>query len=200
MYKRPSRATWVVLAAISGLVFLVALIVVIALSGNNDEPKSTEKTTESSTETQVSVLDIAQESAMRLTKRGAIAAEATHLSYQITVSPSATNMTLYQGYLGKKLREANYANNMTSYKEFAYGLEQLQAFKDEPTEQKLTGICPNGSLIKIEILHKNKVKKALFATSCVGTKDSFKGDMDPVLTMFQRQVPEYRTVVRGLVI
>lgn len=132
---------------------------------------------------------------VQLTVRGPITASESHRSYRITISPDSRTMTIYEGYLGKVLDTKTLSNNTRAYEEFVYALDKRRMMDGrELTEEQndLRGICASKMLYEFETLANSETVVHLWTTDCDGSKGSALANVNEILDMFIRQIPEGR--------
>src|ERR1035437_5442465 len=95
---------------------------------------------------------------VRMVVRGPIVADENFRTYQITISPTNRNVSVYSGYLDKKIDEKNYTNNIPSYTEFVYALSRANLISGEPDSNDIRGICaPGYEVSPAECIYKLRV-------------------------------------------
>jgi hypothetical protein len=136
-----------------------------------------------------------------MTVRGAIVADEQFRSYQITVSPTSRTLTVYSGYLDKKINQINLANNTRAYEEFVYALEKANYVKGtEFTGEKndRRGVCASGKVYEFATLKANSSVKTLWTTTCGNTKGSLSASISALLSLFMNQIPGGQKVVQSV--
>lgn len=130
---------------------------------------------------------------VRLTVRGPIVADESRRSYQITISPASRVMTTYEGYIEKEIDSKKFDNNARAYEELIYALEKrkmIQGRELTAEQNDLRGICATGKIYMFETLLNDQAVKTLWTSDCSGSKGSALANVDEIIDMFMKQVPE----------
>jgi hypothetical protein len=136
---------------------------------------------------------------MQMTVVGPITADQTHDEIRITVGRSNTTMQIIQGYNGQVLKSQTYDNNEASYAEFLRALDlsgYTRGVKNTDFEDD-RGFCASGKRYSFDILDGSDVKQHYWTTTCSG-RGNFKGNRSQIESLFQRQVPDYNTMIQGV--
>ncbi|MDB5166099.1 MAG: exported protein of unknown function [Candidatus Saccharibacteria bacterium] len=135
----------------------------------------------------------------RLTVDGIINADELHRQVQISVGQNQAVMNVIGGYNGNVIKFQSYENNQNSYSEFLYGLQAAGFNRGDPDPKKSneSGACPTGRRISFDVYDGNQRLQHYWTTTCGG--GTFKGNLDAVLALFQRQIPDYDTLTRDVV-
>jgi hypothetical protein len=147
------------------------------------------------------LLNTSADHSVSMTVRGAIVADEQFHSYQITVSPTSRTLTVYSGYLDKKINQINLANNTRAYEEFVYALEKANYVKGtEFTGEKndRRGVCASGKVYEFATLKANSSVKTLWTTTCGNTKGSLSASISALLSLFMNQIPGGQKVVQSV--
>ena len=150
---------------------------------------------------QIALLSTDEGRAVRLTVRGPIVANENFRSYSVIVSPSSRQITTYEGYLDKEISQKKLDNNVKAYTELVYALDKRKMMNGtQLTEQQndLRGICASGKVYKFETLSDNSVVKSLWTSDCSGSKGSAQANVNEILDMFLKQIPEGKKMVAGI--
>ncbi len=130
---------------------------------------------------------------VRLVVRGPIVADESRRSYRITISPTNRTMTTYEGYIEKEIDSKKFDNNVPAYEELINALEKRKMMdgRELTAEQNdLTGICATGKIYKFETLLNDQIVKSLWTSDCSGSKGSALANVDEIIDMFMKQIPE----------
>ena len=130
---------------------------------------------------------------VRLTVRGPIVADESHRSFQITIGPNNRVMTTYEGYLEKEIDSKKFDNNTRAYEELIYALDKRKMMEGReltPEENDLRGICATGKIYMFETLLNDQSVKTLWTSDCSGSKGSALANVDEIVDMFIKQIPE----------
>ena len=152
-------------------------------------------------QSEVETVDIGNESllssesgrSIRLMVRGSIVADESHRSYQVTISPSSRVMATYEGYLESEMDIKKYDNNTSAYEELIYALQKRKMMDGiELTDEQndLRGICATGKTYMFETLMDDETVKTLWTSDCSGSKGSALANVDEIIDMFIKQIPD----------
>ena len=193
-----SRFVPILLVIVITIVAVAAVIAIgRALFGKNDSGQTDQNVNTS----QVALLSTEEGRAVRLTVRGPIVANENFRSYSVVISPSSRDMTTYEGYLDKEINQKKLDNNMKAYTELVYALDKRKMMNGtQLTEQQndLRGICASGKVYKFETLKDNSVVKSLWTSDCSGSKGSAQANVNEILDMFLKQIPDGKKMAAGI--
>jgi hypothetical protein len=133
---------------------------------------------------------------VRMNVRGPIVADENFRSYQIQITPNNRNLTIYKGYEDQVIDNESLGNNIPSYKQFVYALDQAKLMNNNEltgAANNIAGVCATGFLYQFTILNNNKQVKQLWTTSCNGVGGSLGINFNPVLNLFIVQIPNALT-------
>ena len=183
------------------VITIVAVAAVIAIGralfGKNDSGQTDQNVNTG----QVALLSTEEGRAVRLTVRGPIVANENFRSYSVIISPSSRDMTTYEGYLDKEINQKKLDNNVKAYTELVYALDKRKMMNGtQLTEQQndLRGICASGKVYKFETLKDNSVVKSLWTSDCSGSKGSAQANVNEILDMFLKQIPDGKKMAAGI--
>ena len=193
-----SRFVPILLVIVITIVAVAAVIAIgRALFGKNDSGQAHQNVNTG----QVALLSTEEGSAVRLTVRGPIVANENFRSYSVVISPSSRDMTTYEGYLDKEINQKKLDNNVKAYAELVYALDKRKMMNGtQLTEQQndLRGICASGKVYKFETLKDNSVVKSLWTSDCSGSKGSAQANVNEILDMFLKQIPDGKKMAAGI--
>jgi len=193
-----SRFVPILLVIVITIVAVAAVIAIgRALFGKNDSGQADQNVNTG----QVALLSTEEGSAVRLTVRGPIVANENFRSYSVIISPSSRDMTTYEGYLDKEINQKKLDNNVKAYTELVYALDKRKMMNGtQLTEQQndLRGICASGKVYKFETLKDNSVVKSLWTSDCSGSKGSAQANVNEILDMFLKQIPDGKKMAAGI--
>ena len=193
-----SRFVPILLVIVITIVAVAAVIAIgRALFGKNDSGQTDQNVNTG----QVALLSTEEGRAVRLTVRGPIVANENFRSYSIIISPSSRDMTTYEGYLDKEINQKKLDNNVKAYAELVYALDKRKMMNGtQLTEQQndLRGICASGKVYKFETLKDNSVVKSLWTSDCSGSKGSAQANVNEILDMFLKQIPDGKKMAAGI--
>ena len=193
-----SRFVPILLVIVITIVAVAAVIAIgRALFGKNDSGQTDQNVNTG----QVALLSTEEGRAVRLTVRGPIVANENFRSYSVIISPSSRDMTTYEGYLDKEINQKKLDNNVKAYAELVYALDKRKMMNGtQLTEQQndLRGICASGKVYKFETLKDNSVVKSLWTSDCSGSKGSAQANVNEILDMFLKQIPDGKKMASGI--
>lgn len=193
-----SRFVPILLVIVITIVAVAAVIAIgRALFGKNDSGQTDQNVNTG----QVALLSTEEGRAVRLTVRGPIVANENFRSYSVIISPSSRDMTTYEGYLDKEINQKKLDNNVKAYMELIYALDKRKMMNGtQLTEQQndLRGICASGKVYKFETLKDNSVVKSLWTSDCSGSKGSAQANVNEILDMFLKQIPDGKKMAAGI--
>jgi hypothetical protein cdivTM_02466 len=185
------------------IITIVAVAAVIAIgralfgdgSSNNTQPNPNIE------DAKTALLSTDVDRSVRLTVRGPIVANENFRSYSITITPDSREMITYEGYLDNQIDRKRLDNNTKAYAELVYALDKRKMMdgKDLTEEQNdLRGICASGKIYKFETIKNNSVVKSLWTSDCSGSKGSAQANVNEILDMFLKQIPDGKKMASGI--
>lgn len=137
---------------------------------------------------------------------GVINGNEQHRSIRMTVSKDSRTIEILGGYQGSVIKSQVYGNSKEAYKPFLASLE-LAGFtkeKKNPTIFNPEGQCPLGNKYFLSSTGIPNVPSSLWSSTCSaggyggGTMGTFDGTLSTIRTLFQDQIPDYRTITSGV--
>ncbi len=174
------------LAAIIGLIII--LIILILPGGKKVTPTNASSLVSyASTDTLV-----------RLTIDGPEVSNQQHQSVEVTVGQNDVRFEQLSGYNGQVTAVQDYPNTQASYNVFLHTLYYAGFTIGENTNKygSELGYCPLGDRYIYEIINGSSDVQRYWSTSC-GSPATFKGNPSLVLTLFQKQVPNYSQLTQN---
>jgi hypothetical protein len=172
---------------IIALIILVIVLIVRAGSGSGTGPKA------------IDLADyITSTSEVSLTIDGPVSADQTHRSIKISVDERRATAELINGYEGQVQDTKTYTTNENLYANFLLSLKRagfIVGLSDENLKDE-RGYCPTGLRYVYELKDNDKEVRRLWSTSC-GRDSTFKGTGETVRALFQKQIPDYDTLLNG---
>lgn len=197
MYKGGSKLLPIALVIIVTIVAIIALVSVgKALLNRGDRGEIVEETPQAS-----NLLASEVDRSVRMTVRGPIVADEEFHSYQIEVSPVGRRMTTFRGYQHEIIDTVQLSNTTAGYEEFVHALERVNFTKEQQLAEGMTdvrGVCAGGRLYTFELLQAQSVRQETWVASCREPQGSFGGEAVMARDLFLRQIPESRSLLRGL--
>lgn len=178
------------------IILVIALLVAAAISvgrlifvgdGNGDDSQPVAGSMRDA------VLDTSETRRTILTVRGPIVADENYRSYQITISPSSRNYTLYSGYLEQVIEEKSFDNNNRAYEEFVYALDKANISKTKNAkEDEFRGVCATeGIAFMFEAQKDQETDQSVWTSTCKGSAGTMGADIAQVHALFANQIPEF---------
>lgn len=139
------------------------------------------------------LLKVDVDRSVRLTVRGPIVANETFRSWQISISPTQREYTVYRGYLETVESRKTYSNSNAAYDEFIHALDKAALTKaGKYTSEEaadLRGVCATGRVYQYEILNSGSVDVAYWTSTCKGSPGTFGASVQQVNNLFTAQIP-----------
>ena len=196
-----SRFIPILLVIIITIVAVAAVIAIgRALFGDGGSPNSPQPNPNIE-DAKTALLSTDVDRSVRLTVRGPIVANENFRSYSITITPDSREMITYEGYLDNQIDRKRLDNNTKAYTELVYALDKRKMMdgKDLTDEQNdLRGICASGKIYKFETIKNNSVVKSLWTSDCSGSKGSAQSNVNEILDMFLKQIPDGKKMASGI--
>lgn len=172
------------------LVLVTFILIWRGFTGGGDEPEVPPPLTDY-TFTSVSV---------RLTIDGEINAQQEHQAIRMTVSRSESRLEVLNGYDRKLANSKSYPSIQEAYGNFLRALDLLGFSEgiDNPDLEDERGYCPSGQRLIYEIVDGTEVIQRYWSTSCSSSQGTFEGEARSIRSLFQKQIPDYRDLVRDV--
>jgi hypothetical protein len=202
MYDR-SMARILSMKYFIGFLVTIGLIIVLILllfSGGNGGSDNSKPTSGKPKNTDELAAYASTNAVARLTIDGPIIANQNHQAVQITVDQNDVTYSQVQGYEGTVVNQQDFKNNQNAYSNFLYALGRAGFLKgnDDKTLANEKGYCPTGNRYVFELIQNGKDIQRYWGTSCGGNNKTYLGSLNLTITLFQVQVPGYRTLTQSL--
>ena len=143
--------------------------------------------------------DLEFASTVSFEQSGPIVANSEHRSYVITVSSNVVTMRVYASYGQEIIREKSYQNTQAAFESFLLGLDTIgvpDRFEGTSVEDDdaYVGTCPSGRRYIVRV--DNSITR--WSTSCSDGLGTAGFNMNQTRSLFQRQVPDYSDLIRGV--
>lgn len=186
-----------------GLVVLLVIVVVIGLTQLFRFASSVFEldNTEVASQIAVSLPDYDnQNSYVRLTYDGPVVARENHRAIRITVTPKQRKIEVLKGYLGAAAIKKTYSNDIESYETFirAINYNGFAQSRSSSIGDDERGVCSSGTRTITELFNDNEPVFRLWSASCDKKLGTLKGDSRNLLKLFQKQIPDYSELTRGI--
>lgn len=142
--------------------------------------------------------DVNSAATARLTVDGPVVANQEHQSYVIEVNENIVSMKVYKSYGQTLISEKSYQNTEEAYQTFLSALDKLgvtgrQKNTDTDDDYAEQGVCATGKRYILEL--DSDVRR--WSTSCSSKQGTATASMKSVRTLFNKQIVDYRELVRG---
>lgn len=192
--KRIIPVALIFVIAVVSIAALVSIARIIFFPGNQSVTIKTDVS-------KASLLNVSAGRSVTMLVRGPIVADENFRSYQVAISPTSRNFSIYKGYLDNQISNKTFTNSTVSYEQFVYALDKANLVKGtEFTDDKndLRGICATGYVYEFQVLDSNKPVKSLWTSSCAGSKGSLNASVTQLMNLFNAQIPESSTAIKGI--
>jgi hypothetical protein len=189
-----SRLRWILVIAIMIIVLILVGWGLFTITSNIF--RGTRTAPPVTTET----IDLVESTAVASYKvEGPVVANEDHRSYTIDVSQNVVTMKTFSNYGRTLTAERSYQNTAEAYESFLSALSNANVTalaRNASTEFSFEdqGVCATGRKFFLE-LDTNIFR---WSTSCSTRQGNAGFSMAPVSTLFQRQVPDFADLTRGL--
>lgn len=136
--------------------------------------------------------------AMRLTIDGEVNSQQEHQAIRIIVSRSESRLEVLNGYDRVLADSKSYASNQEAYAVFLLALDRMGYTQgdDDPDLRDERGFCPTGKRYIYEIVDGTDVIQKYWSSSCGKDQGTFEGVSKSILSLFKKQIPDYRQLTR----
>ena len=138
---------------------------------------------------------------VKMTVRGPVVAEEEFRSFDIIVSPNQRQLVTYQGHMATVLENVKLSNNIPSYEEFVYALDDARMMSSpehKGSANDKRGVCARGYLYDFSIYNDDKLVKELWTTSCSDERGSLDAKSLPLRRLFIDQIPTAKSITDKL--
>lgn len=197
-YRSRSRFVPIVLIVI---IIIVAVAAIISLARAVFFSRSSNSGTVEVVTLEDHLLNSALGRSVRMTIRGPIVADENFHSYRITVSPTARNLTTYNGYLEQQVDVVALSNNTRAYEEFTHALNLAKMVAGEPFEGEqndIRGICASGKVYEFEVRNNESTLGHFWTSTCKGSPGSLDASASQLSKLFIAQIPDAQEVIKNV--
>lgn len=134
-----------------------------------------------------------------LTTQGEVVGEDQRRAIRIIVDQDERRLEILEGYGEAVERASTFPNTHAAFETFLVALDQagfdnkrVSAIEDE------RGACPLGRRYIYELRDNSQELLRLWNTSCSGRLGTFDGNSSTIRKLFEQQIPEYKTLIRGV--
>ncbi|NCO10828.1 hypothetical protein GW930_02905 [Candidatus Saccharibacteria bacterium] len=184
----------VILVIVVSIVILVSIARALFFSGG-----ATDTVAEADT-TQQALVSTSLNRSVEMSVRGPIVAEEEFRSYRITVSPNERTIRSYKGYTKTVIESRTLGNNIAAYDEFVNALDLANMTKGTQSDgdYNVQGICATGKVYEFRLLKDGEPIETLWTSTCRGSSGTLEASADQLSTLFIRQIPDAKDVIRNL--
>lgn len=139
------------------------------------------------------------DSSLVYTTRGAIVANENFRSIRISVSETERTLQVLAGYAAEPQVDETYENSPEAYEPFvrAVAAAGFSQKLEKPLGREL-GACPLGRVFGFEIRSRDVAIERSWSSTCGKKLGDFGGNTTLIRQLFERQIPEYKTLTRGV--
>lgn len=179
-----------------GVIVLLLLIVILIFRSGPSEPVSDVQTGKQ----QVSLAEYESKPAtVSMVVRGQIVADETRRAIRITVTQQERAIEILEGYDEAVVSRQTFPNNTDAYKVFLSALNSAGFTRERETLIKdERGTCPFGRRYVYKLQDGSEQVFRAWSTSCRREDGSFGGNASTVRRLFEKQIPDYQTAIRGV--
>lgn len=179
-----------------GVIVLLLLIVILIVRTGPSDPIGDVQTGDR----QINLGEYESKPAtVSLTTRGEVTADETRRAIRITVNQQERAIEILEGYEETVVSRQTFANNSDAYKIFLSAIKNAGFTRERETEiTDERGVCPFGKRYVYRLQDGSEQVHRTWSTSCGRADGSFGGNSSTIRRLFEQQIPEYRTIVRGV--
>ena len=192
------RFFWIVIAAI----VLLLLITMLFLGFNKPKTSNTIKTNKT-----IVMADYANADAtVSYTVDGITNGNEQHRAIKITVTKKSRMLEIKEGYQGANLQSNSFTNNQDAFKAFLASIQNTGYLIESNAKTKkgtiintnIQGQCPLGQKYLFNTYGISGATSFLWTSSCLVAPGTFGGNLKSTQKLFQLQIPNYDTLVKGI--
>ncbi len=175
-----------------GVVLVVAVLVIALLlvfrSGSSKPPTTPMASYANNPTAQVSMLI-----------DGPVNAPSLHNQVQVVINNTSTTFNVFQGYDSELKANRTFPMSEAAFHVFLRSLEyaNYNSGSNNPALSQASGYCPTGDRYIFSFSVNGVQKQRYWATSCGGTQ-TYGGNLNLTIQLFQAQVPNYGSLIGGL--
>lgn len=174
---------------ILGIIFVAIIAIVLITGGGSKSP--TEKPLVVSEEAREGV-------SAALTTQGQVVGEDQRRAIRIIVNQDERRLEILSGYGESVERSSTFANTHAGFEAFLVALDQAGfSNKRQTAIADERGACPLGRRYIYELREYSQELLRLWNTSC-GKQGDFAGKGSTIRKLFEKQIPDYSKLVRGV--
>lgn len=170
---------------------MILLLVVVLLFNRGDDASQPAANTQPA-----QLVDYASKNSnVSLTTVGRVVGEDEQRSIRIVVSPSERRLEILGGYGQTVISSQAFANTPIGYQNFLSALSGQGFTRAKESKIKdATTVCPTGQRFEYDLSENGDHVSNLWSVSC-DRSGTFNGNAIVVRQLFERQIPQYSTLV-----
>jgi hypothetical protein len=134
-----------------------------------------------------------------LTTQGKVVGETEHQGVRITITRTERKIEILRGYDQSVERSNTYPNSQSGYETFLRALDNAGFTKNRPSKfEDNRGVCPLGNKYIYDLSYNDEHVSNLWSTSCSKGEGTFAGAASLSRQLFEAQIPDYGTQIRGV--
>jgi hypothetical protein len=181
---------------LSTLAIMILAVFAVVLLGRNTNNSQTVQTGEQKVNMTEFIND---ESRVEFVQYGRVVSNEERRTLRIVVEENSRMIEILKGYQGEIERRETFTNNREAYDVFMNALNDAGFTREKAdAPQENSGLCPTGRRFNYELKKNEDTISKLWNTSCSPSRGSFGGNSTLTRQLFQKQIPDYNTVVQGI--
>jgi hypothetical protein len=191
----PTRLGMIIIGVIFFLIVAALFYFIVGGGGGNEEGLSTAE------RNRRLVTTIHSGRSVRMTVYGPVVANEDRQSYEITVSTSSRRFAGYTGYSQTQVASKDLDNTYEGYQQFVFALQRAGFDKERTVSEDKAddrGACSSGKRYVYELFENGDSIKRVWTTTCGNAKGTFGGTNTVTRDLFNKQIPDFKTVVKPL--
>lgn len=174
---------------IIGVIFAAIIVIVLLISGGGDRPA----------ERPLIVSEEAREGVSAvLTTQGQVVGQDQRRAIRVIVNQNERRLEILTGYEEAVERSSTFPNTHAGFETFLAALQQAGFGRKRPTAiDDERGACPLGRQYIYELREYSQELLRSWSSTCSNQGD-FAGRGSTVRTLFEKQIPDYSRLVRGV--
>jgi hypothetical protein len=168
-------------------IVIIVLLIMLVRSGGGQEANRRAMMTEYTT----------LQSEVSWTMRGRVVGDDMYNEVRIYVNRNERGIEVTNGYNGRVEKVQTYPNNQEAYTVFMRALNIANFPQEREAPEDDRGYCATGRRYVYELKSGDEQLLRTWGTSCSSDQGSFDGTAKRVRTLFERQITDYKDVVKG---
>lgn len=182
-----------ILSVLGMIVFGIIAVILFARSADNGQNTQVGKQA-------VKVSDhINNQSKVEYTKYGSLVADEQRRTLRITVTENERTIEILKGYNEMVETRKTYPNNQDSYNVFMRSLDVAGFTREKKSKiSDPVGACPSGYRFEYKLKQLNEDVSSLWNNSCQTMEGTLANSGAAIRTIFEKQIPDFKDVLRGV--